>query len=143
MFSCLTIDFKYPRMALPAGIFAFTPYQKGFSMPTLMPTDDNNNPIPALKLKDGGSHVIAATATSARNSTPFPAGTQIVSVYTTVPIFIKFGVGTITATPSDHYFPAGLYYDFAIGGDGQSQATHIAVLRADTTDGTTYISEKV
>lgn len=112
-------------------------------MTTLMPTDDNNNPIPALKLKNGGAHIIAATATSTKNTTAFAADTQIVSVYATVPVFIKFGSGTVTATTSDHYFPSGFYYDFAIGGDGQHQETYLAVLRADATDGTVYISEKM
>ncbi|HNQ91348.1 MAG TPA: hypothetical protein PKI93_00280 [Alphaproteobacteria bacterium] len=111
-------------------------------MPTLMPTDQNNNPIPALRLKDAGSHKITATATSARNSTAFDAETQIVSLYATVGVYIKFGTSTVTATTSDHYFPAGVYYDFAIGGDGSAHKTHMAVLR-ESTDGTVYISEKL
>lgn len=109
-------------------------------MPTLMPTDDNNNPIPALRLTT--SHSIAATATTARNATAFAADTQIISICPTVPVFVKCGSSTVTATNADHYFPAGLYYDIAIGGDGQKQTTHIAVLRAETTDGVVYISEK-
>lgn len=112
-------------------------------MPTLMPTDDNNNPIPALRLKDAGAHSVAATATTARNPNPFTAGTQIVSLYATVPVYVKFGNSTVTATTSDHYFPEGVYYDFAIGGDGQSQFTNVAVLRAGTIDGTVYLSEKI
>lgn len=112
-------------------------------MTTLMPTDDNNNPIPALRLKSGGAHSIAASSVSARNATAFDAGTQIVSLYATVPVFVAFGSSTVTATPSDHYFPAGFYYDFAVGGDGARQTTHVAVLRAETTNGTVYLSEKV
>lgn len=111
-------------------------------MSTLMPTDDNNNPIPALRLKSGGAHSIAATATSARNATGFANDTQIVSVYATVPVFVKCGDSTVSATSADHYFPAGLYYDIAVGGDGQKQTTHVAVIRAESTDGTVYISEK-
>ena len=111
-------------------------------MPTLMPTDDNNNPIPALRLKDGASHAIAATATTARNSTAFGTDTQVVSICATVPVFVRCGGATVTATTADHYFPAGLYYDIAVGGDGQKQTTHIAVLRAEATDGIVYISEK-
>jgi len=112
-------------------------------MPTLLPTDDNNNPIPALRLRDGAAHSIAATSTSARNVTAFSEGTQVVSLYATAPVFVRFGSGSVVATTSDHYFPAGVYYDFAIGGDGQVQATNIAVLRAETTDGTVYVSEKI
>jgi hypothetical protein len=109
-----------------------------------MPTDDNNNPIPALRLKDtGGAHSIAATTTSARNATAFATDTQIVSLYATVAVFLRFGSSTITATTTDHYFPAGVYYDVSIGGEGQKQYTNLAVIRADTTDGIVYISEKI
>lgn len=111
-------------------------------MPTLMPTDDNNHPIPALRLKDSGAHSIAATATSARNATAFGTDTQVISICPTVAVFVKCGPSSVTATASDHYIPAGLYYDIAIGGDGQKQTTHIAVLRAETSDGIVYISEK-
>ncbi len=111
-------------------------------MPTLMPTDDNNHPIPALRLKDSGAHSIAATATSARNAAAFGADTQVISICPTVAVFVKCGSSSVTATASDHYIPAGLYYDIAIGGDGQKQTTHIAVLRAEATDGIVYISEK-
>ena len=107
-----------------------------------MPTDDNNHPIPALRLKDGAAHSIAATSVSARNPNAFGADTQIVSIYATVPVFVRFGSSTVTATTSDHYFPAGVYYDLAIGGDGQKQFSNVAVLRAETTDGIVYISEK-
>ncbi len=112
-------------------------------MPTLMPTDDNNNPIPALRLKDAAAHTIAATAISARNTTGFGADTQVISICPTVPVFVRCGNATVVATTADHYFPAGLYYDISIGGDGAKQTTHIAVLRAETTDGTVYISEKI
>lgn len=109
---------------------------------TLQPLDSNNNPIPALRLKDSGAHSIAATASSARNSTAFDADTEIVSLYASVPVYIKMGDATVAATTSDHYFPDGLYYDFAIGADNANHNTHIAVLRADSEDGTVYISEK-
>lgn len=111
-------------------------------MPTLMPTDDNNNAIPALRLKDGGAHTIAATATSSRNTTAFGADTQIISICPTVSVFVRCGSSGVTATTNDHYIPAGLYYDIAIGGDGQKQTTYLAVLRAEPTDGFVYISEK-
>ena len=108
-----------------------------------MPTDDNNNPIPALRLKDGGSHAIAATAAAARNTNAFGSDTQVISICPTVAVFVKCGSSNVTATTADHYFPAGIYYDIAIGGDGQKQMTNISVLRADSTDGVVYISEKI
>lgn len=110
-------------------------------MPTQLPTDQNNLPIPALRLKDGKAHKITVGATSARNSAAFDSETQIISLYATAGVFIRLGTGTVTATTYDHYFPAGTYYDIAIGGDGVAQSTHIAVLR-ESSDGMLYISEK-
>ena len=110
-------------------------------MPTYLPLDANGHPIPAIRLKNSGAHAISATATSARNSTAFDASTELVSLYATGPVYVKFGDSSVTATTSDHYFPTGIYYDFAIGGGETKQATHVAVLRADT-DCTVYVSEK-
>lgn len=112
-------------------------------MTTLMPKDADNNTIPALRLKSGGAHTIAATNTSVRNSVAFNAETRVISVYATGPVYLKFGGNTVEATSSDHYFPAGIYYDIAVGGGGAKgpQHTHVAVLRADS-NCTVYISEK-
>lgn len=110
-------------------------------MPTQLPTDQNNLPIPALRLKDGRAHKITVGAASARNSVGFESDTQIISLYATVPVYIRLGTGSVTATTSDHYFPAGTYYDIAVGGDGVAQSTHIAVLR-ESSDGILYVSEK-
>lgn len=110
-------------------------------MTTLLPQDTNDNPIPALRLKQGGAHAITVTATSARNTTAFASDTQIISLYATSAVYIKFGNSSVTATSADHYFPAGIYYDIAIGGENSAHYTHIAVLRTDT-DGYLYISEK-
>jgi len=112
-------------------------------MATFMPTDENNHPIPALRLKDGGSHTITATTTANRNTNAFGNDTQVISICPTVAVFVKCGSSTVTATTADHYFPAGIYYDIAIGGDGQKQMTNISVLRADSSDGIVYISEKI
>lgn len=107
-----------------------------------LPLDADKYPIPALRLKaSGGAHTIAATVASARNTTAFNANTRIVSVYATGPVFMRFGDATITASAADHYYPAGVYYDFAIGGGKVGLMTNLAVLRADT-DCTVYISEK-
>lgn len=111
-------------------------------MPTILPTDDNNYPIPALRLLDGGSHKIIATSSSARNAVGFDPETRIVSLYATAPVYIRFGGSSVTATAFDHYFPGHTYYDVAIGGDETKQASHIAALRAET-DCVLYISEKI
>lgn len=111
-------------------------------MPTLLPRDSENNIIPAVRLKASGAHSIAATASSARNSTAFAEDTNIISVYATVPVCLKFGTSGVTAAATDHYFPAGVYYDFSIGGGKINHYTHVAVIRSGSTDGTVYISEK-
>lgn len=111
-------------------------------MPTLMPQDSDSNIIPALRLVSGsGAHRVVSAAASARNVTPFAADTRVVSVYATQAVYINFGDATVTATASSHYFPAGVYYDFAIGGDRSGHHMHMAVLRV-AVDGDVYISEK-
>lgn len=110
-------------------------------MTTLMPQDSNDNPIPALRLKQGGAHTITVSASSAKNAAAFDASTRIVSLYSDVPVYIKCGDSSVTATTGDHYFPAGLYYDIAIGGENSAHYTHIAALQVSS-GGTLYISEK-
>jgi len=112
-------------------------------MTTLLPKDADNNVIPALRLADGGAHNIAATATAARNATAFAESTKIISLYSTVPVYIKLGDQNVTATTADHFFPAGVYYDIAItAGSGKTaQDQYLSVLRI-TDDGTLFISEK-
>lgn len=110
-------------------------------MPTLLPQDFDNNVIPALRLRASGAHSITASGSSARNSTAFDADTRVIGVYATVPVYINFGNSSVTATSSTHYFPAGIYYDFAIGGGQTGHYTHLAVLQVSS-GGTVYISEK-
>ncbi len=110
-------------------------------MTTIMPLDSNNNPVPALRLKNGGAHTITSGLSSTRNTAAFDTDTEIVSVYATTPVYIKFGGSGVKAATSDHYFPAGTYYDFAIGGDSVGHASHLAAL-AVSDAGTVYISEK-
>lgn len=110
-------------------------------MTTLMPTDSNDNAIPALRLKDNGAHAITIGASTTRNITAFNATTKIVSLYADVPTYIACGGASVTATTSDHYFPAGVYYDIAIGGDNTAHYTHIATLQVGS-GGTLYVSEK-
>jgi hypothetical protein len=110
-------------------------------MSTILPTDENNNPIPALRLRDGAAHKITVTATSARTTTPFNTGTRVVSLYATGPVYVRCGGSGVNATTNDHYFPAHTYYDIAIGGEEAAQTLYIAAIRADT-DCMLYISEK-
>lgn len=113
-------------------------------MTTLLPKDADNNVIQALRFLDGGAHTIAVSDSSARNSTAFDEDTKVISLYASVPVYLAFGDSSVTATTSDHYFPAGIYYDVAVcGGTNKSaQSSHVAVLRVSD-DGNLYISEKV
>ncbi len=111
-------------------------------MSTLLPRDANNSPIPALRLLNNGAHVISATSSaSVKNTNGFNMQTQIISIYATAPITIAFGESDVVATSSDHYFPAGVYYDLAIGGEGVDHTPYMAVLAVDA-DTEVYISEK-
>jgi len=110
-------------------------------MSTFLPQDSNENPIPALRFKNGGAHAVAAGGASVRNSSAFAAGTRIVSLFATAPVFVNFGDSSVTADTGDHYFPAGVYYDVSIGGDNTAHYTHLAVLAVDG-DGAVYVSEK-
>lgn len=112
-------------------------------MSTFLPQDSNDNPIPVLRLKSGGAHSISAvTSSSARNSTGFDADTRVVSLYADAAVYVKFGDSSVTASSSDHYFPSGVYYDFALGGGSAGHNTHVAV-KAVSSDGNVYISEKI
>lgn len=109
---------------------------------TVLPLDANKNPIPALRLKiTGGAHTITISGTSARNSTAFSATTRVISLYSTVDIYVRLGSSSVTAVNTDHFFPANIYYDIAVGGDDTGHATHIAALQVSG-GGMLYVSEK-
>ncbi len=111
-------------------------------MSTFLPQDSNDNPIPVLGLKPSGAHEISATTgASMINSTALDAATRVISLYAEEAVYVTFGDATATASAADHYFPAGVYYDFALGGDKTAHNTHVAV-RSVSTDGKVYISEK-
>ena len=111
-------------------------------MTTLLPRDDDNTPIPAMTLRPDGAHSLAAGASSVRNAQAFAAGTRVVSLYATEPVFLRLGDATVTASATDHFFPAGIYYDVSLGHAKGATATHIAAIRAGDEDATLYISEK-
>lgn len=107
---------------------------------TKMPQDADRYPIPALALRDDGAHAITAAATPARNTNAFNEDTRVVFLYATVPIYIKFGDELVEAAATDHYFPAGIYYGFSIGGGKVGHKTHLSVLQVSG-GGTVYVSE--
>ena len=108
---------------------------------TTLPRDNDNNAIQALRLNPNGAHALNAGATSSRNAQAFDNDTRIVSVYATGPVYLQFGESDVSASNNNHYFPSGLYYDFAIGGGKTLQFTHIAVVAADE-NCQVYLSEK-
>lgn len=108
---------------------------------TSMPKDSDNHPIPALRFRPSGAHAVSVGAASARNSIAFSSAAKVVSIYATGPVFLRFGNSAVTASASDHYFPAGVYYDVAIAGDKEARHDYVAALRAES-DCTLYISEK-
>jgi len=109
---------------------------------TTLPRDNDNTPIPALRLNPNGAHSVnAVTGSATRNALAFDNDTRVISLYATGAVFVKFGDGLVTATTADHYFPSGLYYDIAIGGDKTLHTPYISILAADS-DCTAYISEK-
>jgi hypothetical protein len=111
-------------------------------MTAYLPKDIDNAAIPAVRLKPSGAQTISTvTASSTRTGTAFHAKTEIVSLYATEDMYVNFGDDTVTAAATDHFFPKGIYYDFAIGGDKVDQYSHVAA-RAASTAGTLYISEK-
>lgn len=105
-------------------------------MTTLLPQDANNNPIPALRPRNGGAHTVQAGTISARNAIAFDPQTKVASLYATGDIFIRLGGANVEASASDHFFPAHTYYDIALG-----NASHLATIAVSNTC-TLYISEK-
>jgi len=110
---------------------------------TYLPRDNDNETIPALRLRPQSAHVIDANnATSAQNTVSFNEDTRVISLYATEPVYIEFGDNTVVASSSSHYFPSGIYYDLAIGGDKTMHTPYIAVM-AVSNNAQLYISEKV
>lgn len=106
-----------------------------------MPLDDMDNVMPALAFKADGAHKITSTGAAVKNAAAFDERTSIVSLYATAPVFISFGDATVVAINADHYFPAGVYYDVAIG-DGRKNHTPYISIIAEDADAIVYISEK-
>lgn len=108
---------------------------------TTLPRDTDNNAIQALRLAAGKAHKITAGPVSTHNINAFDDDTRVVSIYTTAPVYLNFGDDSVTATDSDHYFPDGVYYDFAIGGDKTLHYKYLSVLAVGA-EADVYISEK-
>ena len=107
---------------------------------SILPIDGAGYPIPALGYLDGGARTVTVTSSSNRTSSTFATTTDVISVCATVDCFIRLGSNTVTAANTDHFLPANLYQDIAI--TPTTKDRYLAVIRAGSTDGTLYISER-
>ena len=105
------------------------------------PIDDNNYAIPILPLKAGGGQSVAIGAGSLRSTA---VTTQAVTLHATANCFVEIGDATVVASvTTSHYLPELQTYDVSTGIlFGTSDTRHIAVIRADTQNGTLFISER-
>lgn len=111
-------------------------------MSTILPTDDYDRSIPAMRFRPNGAHQIMVTEISNSNASAFYDDTVVVSLYASVPVYISFGDSSVIADSSSHYFPAGIYYDVSIGDSSdRMRYTHMAAIAANS-EGVVYISEK-
>lgn len=108
-----------------------------------MPKDKDGGLIPVLGYKASGAQQVAISSASARNAVAFDSETRVITVRSTVDCFFEQGDGTVAATASKHDLPANQPRDIAIGGGQTAHRPYIAVIRAGTTDGILYVSERV
>jgi len=101
-----------------------------------LPRDNDDQVIQALSLKTDGSHKIEAGQTSDRSG---ELSSKVVFLYATEAVYLRFGDATVTATATDHYFPKGVWFGFALK-NIEDAHTHIAALAVDA-DAVLYISE--
>lgn len=113
-----------------------------------MPLDANGASVQVLRLRANGGHTLAVTTTSSRNLVAFNSATRVVEIEADVDMWIAQGDGTVIAavpaaapqSGTDGFQPAKRGRLYALGGDKQTQATHIAAIVAGGV-GTLYISE--
>lgn len=91
-----------------------------------LPRDQHQKVIQVMGLADGGAHVISSTTGEVEvNAVAFDADTNVITVYFTAAVFIKFGhANTVIATTSDHYIPAGLRVPIAVGTGDQNDTNY-------------------
>jgi hypothetical protein len=108
-------------------------------MSTLLPVDDNGNPIAILGFDYRGTQKLAVTAASTRNATPIAADIDVVSIIATQPCRFEVGDATVTADPaaSPFLYP-GQYVDIPL----RQGERHIAFV-AEGADGDAYIIGRV
>lgn len=110
-------------------------------MSTLLPRDDNDQVIPALRLKPDGAHTLPVTGTPRTVPSPFAPSTRVIAVYATAPARLRTGTAGVEAAGTDHYLPAGVYLYLSLGDGRKERHTHLSVLSAGEGDGTLHLSE--
>jgi len=103
-----------------------------------MPADRDSQVIQVLRSE---TTVNLAYTAAANDNNALPSGARVVMVSTIYPIWIKFGASGVTTV-------AGEAGALLIPGGGVSLAvseeeTHVAIIRADTTDGTACFAKLV
>lgn len=100
-------------------------------MATLLPRDDDNQPIPVLRPKQGGARYLQAGATSVRTASPFDPTTRVLRLYATGSVTFQTGGDGVVATPGSHLLPAGTIDFVSLGSAKQDRHTHLAVRAVD------------
>lgn len=96
-------------------------------MGTLMVRDDDGLPLPILRLRPDGAHHLAVTADSGAIG-PFPDEVRVISLYADGPVHLRTGKADVSASQADHFLPAGLYIDLALGPPGAGRHSHLAAM---------------
>jgi hypothetical protein len=108
------------------------------------PRDAANAPIPVLSYRPQTGQALSFSETAVL-SAPFALSTRVISIYTTADCKFELGDDTVIAnTANSHFLPTGVYADISLGSDNQAErnARYISVIRAGSTNGTIYISER-
>lgn len=110
-------------------------------MTTLLPTDDNRHPIPALRYRPGRAHDVEGEAETAERVALDPA-TKLISIKTGVPVKIAFGGADVVADATGHGFFAGEREVIpVIDPATRAQAySHVSIFFLEA--GTVYVSER-
>ncbi|WP_042694399.1 hypothetical protein [Azospirillum sp. B506] len=109
-------------------------------MGTLMVRDDNGIPLPVLRLRPDGAHRLAVTTDSGTIG-PFPDEIRVISLYADGPVYLRTGRADVSASQTDHFLPAGLYLDLALGPAGPGRHSHLAAI-SPSGHCTLYVSER-
>lgn len=111
-------------------------------MSTLLPTDDNRNPIPALRYRSGLAHAKTGTAGETKLVGPLDAATKMISLKPGCGVKVAFGGVDVAADNTSHGFFAG-------GGEvipvvdpatGKQLYSHVSIYFVES--GTVYVSER-